>query len=300
MTEVAGVDIGGTKIAVATVDASGSITAETHAPTPTQAGPDAILDTVAALIGGLGRDVEAVGVGSAGSIDPHSGSVMFATDAIPGWAGTALKSQLRQRLHVPVAVDNDVHAHALGEYAYGRLAGADCVLFVTVGTGIGGSILLRGKVHHGKHAIAGHLGHLPAPDATGRRCPCGVLGHVEAVASGPAMVDTYHGRGGGHAADLAEVNARADAGDELADAVIVAGAAALGRVLGGLVNLLDPDSVVVAGGVTICGDRWWNALRDSTNQQVMPALSSVPIQSSSLGKYGALLGAASMARKELK
>lgn len=300
MTDVAGVDIGGTKIAVATVDGSGSITATAQAPTPTQ-GSRAILDRVATLIGELGAQVAAVGVGSAGVIDPRTGVVTSATDSIPGWAGTELRDQLCLRLNLPVAVDNDVHAHALGEYRQGQLKDADCALMVTVGTGIGASLLLQGQVHRGSHATAGHLGHLPTPAATGRRCPCGSRGHLEAVASGPAMMASYHDRGGAAASDLAEVTARADAGDNLAHAVIVEAATALGTMLGGLANLLDPDRLVIAGGVASCGDRWWDALRDSANKELLPALADTTrIRSSSLGGDGALLGAAYLARQELR
>jgi glucokinase len=96
------------------------------------------------------------------------------------------------------------------------------------------------------------------------------------------------------------VSARADAGDEIAAAVIVEGAAALGSVLGGLVNLLDPDAVVVAGGVTACGERWWQALQEAADAEVLTALSHAPIRESALGPDGALLGAAHLAWQALR
>jgi glucokinase len=299
VTDVAAVDIGGTKIAVARVEESGRLTGAVRVPTPTGGGPEAILQTVARLVGDVGP-VAAVGVGSAGVIDPNLGCVRSATDAIPGWAGTRLREELQERLRVPVAVDNDVHAHALGEHRSGLDDDCGCMLFVTVGTGVGGSVVFGGRVHHGRNASAGHLGHLPAPAAGTRRCSCGVVGHVESVASGPAMVDAYRQRGTTPVSDLAEVSARADAGDELAAGVIVEGAVALGSVLGGLVNLLDPDAVVVAGGVTACGERWWRALQKAADAEVLPALSHAPIRETALGADGALLGAAHLAWQALR
>ncbi|MEU4425731.1 ROK family protein, partial [Actinoplanes sp. NPDC024001] len=132
---VAGVDIGGTKIAVGAVGPDGAVHAQATAPTPAREGADAVLSTVRQLISGLGRPVEAIGVGSAGVIDAASGTVRSATEAISGWAGTDLAGRLGSAFGVPVAVDNDVHAHALGEAWLGAAAGRTNVLYMAAGTG---------------------------------------------------------------------------------------------------------------------------------------------------------------------
>ncbi|GGQ11606.1 ROK family protein [Streptosporangium pseudovulgare] len=298
MTLVVGVDIGGTKTAAGLVDPTGNLLAVRSRPTPATRGPDAVVDAAAELVreldGGAGT-VTAVGVGSAGVIDPRSGTVVSATGAIPGWAGTDLRGELSRRLGLPVAVDNDVHAHALGELWRGAAAGRDDVLLVAVGTGVGASLVLGGRVRHGAHSVAGHAGHLPVPAAAGRPCPCGGHGHVEAVASGPALLAEYRRRSGAEAGHLSEVVRLADAGDPIAAAVLAEGAGALGAAIGGLVNVIDPELVLVGGGVTGCGEPWWRALREAVRAEALPALRDVPIEPAALGGDAALLGAARLA-----
>lgn len=299
MTPVAAaVDIGGTKIATAAVAADGTVTGYRSAPTPAERGPAAVLTTAADLVReSLGdREAVGVGVGSAGVIDPASGLVRSATDALPGWGGTDLRGGLARALGLPVTVANDVHAHALGEYWLGAARGHATVLFVAVGTGVGGSLLLDGRIHHGARSAAGHVGHVPVAAAAGRRCPCGADGHVEAVASGPALLHEYRERGGS-APRLQEVVAASEH-DPLARTVLTEGARALGSALAGLANTVDPDVVVIGGGVAEAGELWWDALREETAQGLVPALRGLPVVPSGLGSDAALLGAAHMVWRE--
>ncbi|MET8462728.1 ROK family protein, partial [Micromonospora zamorensis] len=148
---VAALDIGGTKTAAALVTRQGEVVHRATAPTPGRAGATAILDTAADLVDRLraratGTRVRAVGVGSAGVIDHRTGLVLSATDALAGWAGTDLRRRLRELLDLPVAVINDVHAHALGETRHGVAAGHQTTLFLAVGTGIGASFVVDGTV----------------------------------------------------------------------------------------------------------------------------------------------------------
>ncbi|WBB61642.1 ROK family protein [Streptomyces sp. WMMC500] len=311
MTVVAALDIGGTKTAAALVDGEGRLLRRRTAPTPAAAGPGAVLDAAAAAVAELaaaGGPYAAVGVGSAGVIDAAAGTVLSATAALPGWAGTALRDELGRRLGVPVAVDNDVHAHALGETWRGAAAGRTHVLLVAAGTGIGGSLILGGRVHRGAHSAAGHLGHVPVPAAAGRPCACGGTGHAEGVAAGPAMVREYRRRagepaGGGPEAvtepaavtGLAAVAERAAAGDAVASAVLAEGAVALGEAVGGLINALDPELVLVTGGVSRCGPAWWRPLRAAIAATTLPLLSDVPVAPGTPGDDAALLGAARLA-----
>ncbi|AKH85878.1 glucokinase [Streptomyces sp. CNQ-509] len=309
MTVVAALDIGGTKTAAALVGEDGRLLHRRTAPTPAAAGPAAVLDAAAAAVAELtaaGGPYAAVGVGSAGVIDAAAGTVLSATAALPGWAGTALRDELGRRLGVPVAVDNDVHAHALGETWRGAAAGRTHVLLVAAGTGIGGSLVLDGRPLRGARSAAGHLGHLPVPAAAGRPCTCGGTGHAEAVAAGPAMAAEYHRRAGEAAGGdpaggrgLAVVAERAAAGDTAAVAVLAEGAAALGEAVGGLVNALDPELVLVTGGVSRCGPVWWRPLRAAITTTALPLLSDVPVVPGELGDDAALLGAARLAREAI-
>ncbi|OUC95802.1 ROK family protein [Streptosporangium minutum] len=346
MTLVVGVDIGGTKTSAGLVDSSGTLLAVRTLPTPAAQGPAAVLDTAVGLVGEVASgagDVTAVGVGSAGVVDPRRGVIVSATGAITGWAGTDLRGEVSRRLGLPVAVGNDVHAHALGEQWRGAAAGYADVLLVAVGTGIGASVVLGGRVLRGAHSVAGHAGHVPAVAAAGRPCPCGGNGHVEAVASGPAMLAEYRARaasalpgpsgvsepsgvpgpsgasgpsgvseqpgvtgpsavpgpheaaGPAAAAGLADVARLAAQGDRIAVSVLTGGAAALGSTIGGLMNVIDPEVVVVGGGVAACGEVWWQALREGIAAEVLPALRGVPVGPAALGGDAALLGAARMA-----
>nr|WNW36456.1 ROK family protein [Streptomyces sp. Li-HN-5-13] len=293
---VAGVDIGGTKTSAALVGPDGAVGPVVTVPTPAAEGPAAVLAAVAGAVRSLGGEPAAVGVGSAGVIDPVRGRVVSATDAMPGWAGTELRSGLEQLLGLPVAVDNDVHAHALGEAWTGAARGARCVLLVAVGTGVGGSLLIDGRVHHGARQVAGHLGHLAVPAATGLPCTCGGTGHVEAVAAGPALHAAYRRAGGSpDVPDLRAVAALAAAGDDLATRVLATGAQALGQAIGGLANVLDPDLVLIGGGVAHCGPPWWDPLRAAFAAELLPPLAELPLTPCALGPTAAIVGAARLA-----
>ncbi|UBU12977.1 ROK family protein [Nonomuraea gerenzanensis] len=297
MSLVAGLDIGGTKMAVALADRSGTVLDHATRPTPAMEGPDAILTTATDLVRTVGGTevVAAVGVGAAGVIDRRRGVVVSATQALPGWAGTDLRGELSRRLGLPVAVDNDVHAHALGEQWRGAAAGYADVLLIAVGTGIGASTVLGGHVRHGAHGVAGHAGHVPVAAAAGVACACGGQGHVEAVASGPALLARFRSRSETDAAHLAEVARLAAAGEPVAAAVLAFGGTAAGHAIGGLMNVIDPEIVVIGGGVPNCGEPWWQPLRAAIATEVLPALRDVPVVPAALGADAALLGAARLA-----
>ena len=297
---VAAVDIGGTKTAAGLVGADGEVLARDSAPTPGRAGADAVLQTAADLVqrlraGSAATTVRAVGVGSAGVVDATSGLVLSATHVLTGWAGTDLRAELASRLGLPVAVVNDVHAHALGESRRGAGAGCPTVLFLAVGTGIGASFVVDGRVLAGAHSVAGHAGHQPSPYAAQLACTCGGRGHLEAIASGPGLVAEYHRRGGALVQDLREVAQRAAGGDPVAQAVVALGGTAVGSALAGLANVLDPHAVVVGGGVTGLGKPWWSALRQAYLAEALPVLADLPVVESTLGLDAALVGAAGLA-----
>lgn len=162
-----GIDIGGTKIAAGLVRSDGRILDRTTVPTPAREGSSAILDvactTAESLLDRSPDRVVGCGIGSAGVIDPDSGTVSSATSSLADWVGTDLRGGVRRRLGLPVRVLNDVHAHAVAEARLGAGAGANRMLLLALGTGIGGALVDAGRVDRGRHGAAGHFGHLRSP-----------------------------------------------------------------------------------------------------------------------------------------
>lgn len=302
---VAAVDLGGTKIAAAMVDDQGRCGPAVTRPTPAHEGPERVLDAVADAVREAAEAAgtqgpRAVGVGAAGIFDTATGTVVSATDAITGWPGTPVAELLARRVDVPVVVDNDVNAHAAGECWRGAGRDARSTLMVTVGTGVGGAIVLDGRPLQGARGVGGEVGHMPARGAEHLRCGCGKSGHLEAVACGPGMVRHYRYLGGDpeitEARTLAE---RAGTGDELSCRAVTESAQALGTALAGLVTTVDPDVVVLGGGVSEIGPLWWDPVERTMRAELLAVVADVPLRAAELGATAALVGAAHRAWAEL-
>ncbi|MGW2282099.1 ROK family protein [Streptomyces sp. NPDC001770] len=295
---VIGLDLGGTKIAAALFAADGTVLARHTRPTPARDGASAVLDALAAAAAEVdpGRLAGALGIAAAGVVDPRTGMVTSATDSITGWAGTRLGSGLADRTGLPVACDNDVRATAGPELAalsdpHGSL------VFVAVGTGVGGAIAVDGRMLNGASGVAGHLGHLTSAEAAGLPCTCGAdtTGHLEVIASGPGITAHYERLTGTTVDRLETVAARAAEGDRAALHAITTGATALGRALGGLANALGPDRVVVGGGVPRIGTSYGRALTAAFTAELMPLLRGRLVPEPPLfGHDAAVLGAAAL------
>ncbi|GAA4530012.1 ROK family protein [Brachybacterium paraconglomeratum] len=309
---VLALDLGGTKIRAALVHGAGADDAARPAPprldrvaevpTPATVGPAAILGAAAELAEQVraGAQVQAVGLSSAGVIDSDRGRVSHATDSLTGWAGTDLLTPLADRFGVPVSALNDVHAHGLGEARFGAGRDRASLLLVAVGTGIGGCHVLDGRAVLGSHGAAGHVGHMPVPEAEGVPCPCGRMGHLEGLASGPGILQLASRLGadpaltGGRA-----LAAAANAGDTAArEAYRIAGLAT-GRVIGALLNVLDPEVVALTGGVHGAGAPWRDAVNAGIAQEAMDVVAATPVLPASAGEHAALLGAAARALDDL-
>ena len=292
-----GLDIGGTKMLAVLADPSGTVLAQREMPTPARSGAQSIITTAAellrevALAGGMTGPLRRVGVGTAGVVDHRTGTILAATDALPGWAGTPLAAELSALLDgAQVAVVNDVVAFALGEGRYGAAAGLTSYVAVTVGTGVGGAVVVDGTPLVGAHHLAGHVGHMAVPQAGDRRCPCGRRGHVEAIASGTAMVETYR-LAGGQAATLVDVAAALRAGDERAvDAVRLAGRG-LGTALASLANAVDPQVIVVGGGALQVSQLLLAQARAAFAETALASLGGVEIRHAQLPGLAVALGA---------
>src|SRR5699024_4408646 len=241
-----------------------------------------------------------LGGGAAGVSDPVAGTVVSATDSLSGWAGTRLIAELEARTRLQVRAVNDVHAHALGEAAAGASRGTGSSLLVAAGTGIGGGIIWDRRLVTGRNSAAGHIGHLPGPAATGLPCPCGGTGHVEAIASGPAILATYrrllsHERPSADSpATTRDLAAAASAGDPPAKRAFEIGARALGAALGGIANLASPEVSVIGGGWAETDETWWAPLRQASAAELIPATAATPLRKAELGQDAALIGAAGL------
>ncbi|MFC0097926.1 ROK family protein [Micromonospora marina] len=290
---VVGIDIGGTKTAAALVDPGARVLGRREAPTPARGGPAAVLDTAAGLAAGLlaAAGPGPVGVGTAGTVDPVTGAIRYATGSLPGWAGTPVADELAARLARPVRVTNDVAAAALGECWAGAGRGLGHVLLTAVGTGLGGAVARDGRIAGGARGAAGQLGHLPAPGANRLRCGCGRYGHLEAIASGTGLAAAY-ALTGGEPVTGREVARRAAAGDATARQVVERAGTALGASLAGLVALLDPEAVVVAGGAA---GTLLPAATTAYRAELPGGWAHVPLLPAALGADAVVVGAARLA-----
>ncbi|MGC4789670.1 ROK family protein [Micromonospora sp. DT178] len=291
-----GIDIGGTKTIALMVTPDGQVAGGVQAPTPARHGPAMVLDTAAELAGRLlaGGRVAGVGVGAAGTLDPATGTVRYATDSLPGWRGTRIADELGARLDRRVHVDNDVNAAALAEAWTGAGHGREHLLLVAVGTGLGGALIRRGSLDRGARGAAGEVAHLPVPGAGQLRCGCGRQGHLEAVASGSGIAAAY-ALAGGEQVSGREVAARAAAGDAVARRVLDHAGETLGTALAGLVALLDPEAVVLAGGAA---PAVLSAATRAYQAEVLPAWTHVPLLPAALGDNAVAIGAARMAMED--
>lgn len=304
---VLGIDLGGTKIACGAVDLSGRVTHVRTAPTPAHEGADAILrvmhtlgSAVRAEAEGQGARVRAAGVGAAGVIDYAHGRVRYASPTISGWAGAEIARTLRAAFDLPVAVDNDANVWALGEQRFGAGRPFQHALYIAVGTGVGGALVMNGQLWRGHSYSAGEVGTLLTEDSIAARGRGVLDGRLESYASGPAIAADYCARAGKHDLDLRTVAALAAAGDPLAVDAITAGAQVLGRALCGLLNTLDPEALIVGGGVAGLGALWWDPLLSVLRANPMPGPAQIDIRAAELGTDAPIAGAGALAFEAVK
>lgn len=296
---VVAVDVGGTKIAAAAVDHDGRCGVVSTRPTPSTQGPAAVLGAIVDAVRGVSvnhAEVAAVAIGTAGVIEEATGTVLSASDTITGWAGTRIAEELSATLSLPVVVDNDARAHAVGEVWLGAGRGADSVLMLAIGTGIGGAVVLDGRPLRGAHHVAGEVGHVPARGAEHLTCACGRRGHLEAMSSGPGLLRHYLSLGGDvEMPDTRQLLDLARTGDALALRAVRESAAVLGASVAGLVMLMDPGVVVLGGGLVDAGDVWWEPMEASLRAKLIDVVADVPVRPAELGGSAALVGAARLA-----
>lgn len=252
--------------------------------------------TMFALADGLTAEhrgrIAAVGISFGGPVDWRSGRVIL-SHHVPGWEHTPLADLVRERYGAPTAIDNDANAGALGEWMFGAGRGCESLLYVTVSTGIGGGWVLNGEVYRGADSMAGEIGHL-AVNPAGPECVCGKRGCVEAIGSGANIARAMNERRAQRRWTAHEVNEAAEAGDPTAIEVMEEAARALGLGVGCAITLMNPERVIIGGGVGGAGSVYWRKLHETAALHVLPQM-RVDVMPAALGGDSPLWGAAALA-----
>ena len=291
MSPSVGIDIGGTKIAVAVCD-DASVLERVQVPTPRDA--DELVRSVTDAVTDLrtSYDVAAAGIGIAGFVAPDRSTVLFAPN-LP-WIEPHFAHQLSDGLGLPIVVENDANAAAWGEFRFGAGSGVDNQVLITVGTGIGGGLIIDGRLYRGAHGIAAEIGHLQVVE-DGRLCGCGQRGCWETYASGSALAEKL--RASGVELSGPKVTDAARAGDPLVVAAIEEIGHWLGIGLASLCAVLDPSLILVGGGVSDAGELVLAPLRSTFAERLSGgARRPAPeIRLAELGVDAGVIGAAALA-----
>ncbi len=313
-----GIDLGGTKILTAIISARGEILSRDYRATPVQEGPDgvvkAIVDSANVVLGQAGiaiTDIEAVGIGAPGISNPDTGSILTSPN-LPGWCNVPLRDMVADKLDIKCFLVNDANAAALGELSFGAGRGAHNFIYVTLSTGIGGGIVVDGRVYSGATGFAGEIGHMTIDD-DGPLCNCGNKGCWEALASGSALetearrwveegaTTTILACAGG---ELDKVTARvvqvaAEQGDELAQKLIARTGRYVGVGLANLINIFNPELIVIGGGLSNMGDVLLKpAFKEAEERAYKASWQAVRFARAELGADSGVLGAAVFAFRE--
>ncbi len=303
-----GVDIGGTWIKAGLVDREGCIRFPARVPTGASGGRESIASATAEAIEQVlvttrqeGMEPIGIGIASAGVIDVHDGTVFAATENLPGWSGFDLRGFAEKRFHLPImCVENDAHAAVLAEMHFGSARGLNSFVAITIGTGVGGGVVVDRKLIRGQHGFAGSFGHSTIR-LNGRSCTCGRAGCLEAYVSASALAREFRagsGAGGDGAgqrdAEMAlKVSRLADAKDPIARAAYSALAVYLAEGIASLFNVLDPEAVIVSGGLAE-GKPWFIAEVEQRVAQLLHfgALRKPRVQLAAAVNEAGMLGAA--------
>lgn len=319
---IVGVDLGGTNIVVGATSADGTRVFGMHTTaTRSEEGADAVVARINGLVEQvIGEATKAlgaprshclgVGIGSPGPLDRETGVVIFTPNL--GWRDFPLRDRVQDGVRLPATLDNDANCATLGEWWLGAARGAKHVVGLTLGTGIGGGLILDGRLYHGISDVAGELGHVTI-DGDGRRCGCGNYGCLEAYASGPAIaLRAREALAGGEPSTLATlvggeidritaatVYKAAQDGDSLAVNVVRDTARFLGIGVANLLNIFNPEVVVLAGGVTLAGDALFEPMRAEVRRRAFkPAVDACRIVPGTLENAGVIGAVATFAQRQ--
>jgi predicted NBD/HSP70 family sugar kinase/putative N-acetylmannosamine-6-phosphate epimerase len=293
-SETIGIDLGGTMTKFGRVACGGRLISPASVPTPAAGGRRALLDhlkkiTVECRDASIaaGRQPRALGIATAGWVDPATGKVVFATENLPGWTGTAVGEELEAATGLPTGVENDANALAIAEKHFGTARQAGNFVCITLGTGVGGGCYVGGRLHRGAHFFANAIGHISI-EPGGLPCTCGLRGCLEAYANSAALVRYA---GGGFESAEAVIRA-ANHGDAAARAAIRTLAGYLARGCASIVALLDPELLILSGGLAEANPHLFEDLEAALAGQLIVAdRRGLRIAASTLGYFGGVLGA---------
>lgn len=308
---VIGIDIGGTKLAAGVADPTGRLLASGRVPTEAERGMRSALDRLVDLckqtIAEAGVPVLAAGVGSVGPLEQKTGRIVSPVN-MPGWGVVPLVETLQEHLDIPVYLDNDANAAALGEYRFGAGRGVEDMVYLTISTGIGGGAILDGQLYQGASGNAAELGHVSI-DYRGRKCGCGNYGCIEQYASGTAIARRAREAliAAGATAATSPLIARAGSIEDVTTLTLVEGVRErdplslqvwdetvlmLGAFMASVIHTFNPRRIVLGGGVTNAGDLLFVPLREQTRRRTIPQMMDlVDIVPAQLGDNVGVLGA---------
>ncbi len=308
----AGIDIGGTNIKYGLIDRSGKILFKEHRPSLVSKGAEPLMHLVTNIAESLmfhaaedDLHIEHLGVGTPGAVDTKTGTVIGPSPNIKGWQGMEIGRILSERLNMPVTIDNDVNATALAELKYGSGAGFDSMICVAIGTGVGGGIILNGKLWRGANHTAGEIGHI-CIDPNGPLCACGAHGCIEVYCKSAAIIERTRKHLNGNMTDnfkkilegdidnlsIRKIFTALKKGDLIAKDVIEETADFLAIGLSGVVNLLNPQIVVIGGGVADGGGGFVEAVAAKLKKRAFSsATENLRVAKAALGNDAGFVGA---------
>ena len=304
-----GIDVGGTNVKLALVSPEGKIIYSNSIPTHAEMGYEYTVNNIKEAIhtllketGSTAKDIQGIGFGFPGQVDYKSGIVRLAPN-IPGWVDVPIAQKIEEEFHIPTRVDNDVRCAALGELNFGAGQGCENLICITVGTGIGSGLIVNGKLVRGASNAAGEIGHIKLQMHDGPICGCGDTGCMEAFASGPAIVAMAENYiSGGKSTKFRElanpditpyiVYEAAKAGDPVAKRIFTIMGEYIGIGLSSVINLLNPEKVIIGGGVAASGDFLMNSIKETVKKRAMKiAGEAVEIVPAQLGNTAGVIGA---------
>jgi len=315
-----GIDLGGTKILTAVANAEGKMLSRDHSITPATEGPPAVVRSILESVGRaldqaniVVADLTTIGIGAPGLSNPETG-ILFTSPNLPGWKDVRLRNIVEKELGKKAFLINDANAAAVGELYFGAGRGARNFIYITVSTGIGGGIIIDGKIYTGSIGTAGELGHMVIDDE-GPQCNCGNRGCWETLASGTALAREarYRIKKGAAtsipehvAGDLEKINAEAiheaaQSGDKLANELIAQAAYYLGVGLANLINIFNPEVIIIGGGLSNSGDMLLKpAFEEAGRRAFKQSCEAVRFARAELGRNSGVLGAAAFALEKIR
>ena len=311
---VLAVDLGGTNLRVAAIAPDGRILERRSAPTRAEEGPSAVITRMGALcdavaeVAGIAKDAP-IGVASPGPLDPRTGVVLF-TPNLPGWRDVPLGPMLSVSTNRPVRVSNDANCAALGEARFGAAAGMHDVVYLGLGTGVGGGLILDGRLYEGGFGMGVELGHVTV-STDGPRCTCGGIGCLEAYVAGWAIAreahlvcttvdgDRIRAIAGSESPDARAVTLAAAEGDPAARAILARAGLALGAAIGAFINIFNPEAIVIGGGLSATGEALLAPAREAIPSYSFQGLRApAAILAATLGDDNGLIGAGALALEQ--